>query len=878
MALPTTIMARAADPGRNPVHKAPNGAFYYIGVASGGAFEAFKATDPSDSWSSVITGGQSDPHESVNTVLDGDIIHIISSHDTTTQGQHLLWTRFDTDSELFFASQSIDVLDNDPTFPWCSLGEPRSDGDLIVAYAGDTDQVMGGKKERVDYARLEGGSWTAGIALDAGGDIHYGSPCVVKDSGTDKHHFIWAVTTSTADPPVVWVDVEARSLSSTNTLSTTVSDTIYTDNLASPRVEVPEFRGVSFDNGGTENMRFVYRRSESSPGPRGMAIMCDADGSGDIRFEGTAETEFASTTAQPSTVQLFSHTHPIMEIVYESGTGDIHVLYSNFDDSNDIYHVESTDTGDTWGTETEELDGVNCQQLAATIYDRGGNTVLAYVYDDAGTTKYNEIVLATGADDIAPTGIASAEAFGTATIGRGAVDVAPTGIASAEAFGSPTVAFMSEVEPTGIASAEAFGSPTITTTADIAPTGITSGEAFGTATVAPGAVDVSPTGIASAETFGTATLTSVADINPTGIASAEAFGTTVVAPGAVDISPGGIASSEAFGSHTVALEAAQDIAPTGIASAEAFGTALITIDVAPTGITSDEAFGTPVLTTTADISPTGIASAEAFGNPTVAPGAVDIAPTGILSAEAFGTALITLDVTPTGIGSAEAFGNPTIGVGAVDISPTGIVSEEAFGTATITSVADINPTGITSDEAFGTAVVTSVADISPTGIPSGELFGNATITPGVVDISPTGIASAEAFGNASVTNDAQPLFPTGIASAEAFGTPTIGVGAVDVNPTGIPSEETFGNATIGLEVSPTGIASEEAFGTPSVASVADIVPSSIASAEAFGTATVAGGVSKEIPIEGQDEYIINTNNGSVTLYFAKGKREYFVID
>lgn len=181
-----------------------------------------------------------------------------------------------------------------------------------------------------------------------------------------------------------------------------------------------------------------------------------------------------------------------------------------------------------------------------------------------------------GGTTISPSGIASAEAFGTAVITTGPVTVSPTGIASAEAFGTAVITTGPvTVSPSSIASAEAFGTPTITTGAvTVSPTGIASAEAFGTATITTGPVTISPTGIASAEAFGTAivTVAGVDTISPTGIASAEAFGTPTITVGAVTISPIGIASAEAFGTPTIFdSSAGQIISPTGIPSQERFG-------------------------------------------------------------------------------------------------------------------------------------------------------------------------------------------------------------------------------------------------------------------------------------------------------------------
>lgn len=141
------------------------------------------------------------------------------------------------------------------------------------------------------------------------------------------------------------------------------------------------------------------------------------------------------------------------------------------------------------------------------------------------------------------------------------------------------------VSPTGIASAEAFGTATLTRSqvASATATGIASAEAFGTATLTrTGLATVSPTGIASEEAFGTAALTriQVSAVTATGIASAEAFGTATVSR--VDqqsIVVTGIASAEAFGTPVASLIAG--VVPTGIASSETFGTATFTKDGVP---------------------------------------------------------------------------------------------------------------------------------------------------------------------------------------------------------------------------------------------------------------------------------------------------------
>ena len=301
---------------------------------------------------------------------------------------------------------------------------------------------------------------------------------------------------------------------------------------------------------------------------------------------------------------------------------------------------------------------------------------------------------------ITPTGIASEEAFGTASVNR---YEAPTGIASEEAFGTPVVA--GPITATGIASEEAFGTAQLNRTLPVV--GIASEEAVGTPVVqATALLTVVAIGIASEEAFGTAVVTLT--VHASGIASEEAFGTATVN---LTVHPSGVTSEEAFGTPTVAFYEA----PTGIASEEAFGTAVVVLTVHPSGIASEETFGTASVMLT--VAPSGIASEEAFGTPVVAG---PITATGIASEEAFGTASVTLGVTGAGIASEEAFGTATI---RVYVAPSGIASAEAFGTLRVNL--KISPSGIASQEIVSTPGLVQI--VHPSGIASEEAFGTATV-------------------------------------------------------------------------------------------------------------------------------------------------------
>lgn len=872
MALPTIIVSSAAVRGFQPPCIATDGDVWSIIATNSTSIDAYKATDPTSSW--TLTDGTNNPTftsiEVLSLVQDGDNIHIVT-YDSGSYEYHL----FDASAETWsIANEAIETPADAPTFPWCSVAV-RSDGDVIMAYAGDTDQVMGGKKERVDYARREASSWTVGVAVDGAGDIHYGSSVLTIGATSDRMHIGWWQQSAVADPPTAWDDWQGRTLDATNGLSTTVTQT-----RASPLVGQCVSNAISYDDTGTVYISFCTSDLQTESGLSNFTTT--EDGSGNIQ---TVNSDFITGGG----IGGFSNSSPASVIGSLAGEGtDTYSLFSGGDiasSEQDIYYNTSVSGGMAWGSPSEEMDAVTCNMIYAKVYVRSGDTVLAFIYDDAGVQKYNEKVLSAGTPDLSPTGIASDEVFGTSVIGRGAVDVSPSGVASLEAFGNPVVADMQSITVNGIASEEAFGTTSFTVGAvDVTPAGIASDEAFGATTLTT-AYSILASGIAGEEAFGASVLTTTIGLTPTGIASLEAFGATTVAVGAVDLAPNGIASLEAFGT-TVVANAATDPArvtqsslevlyqpakpdarntqsvievlyhevttllPSGIDSAEAFGTTTITsgaVNLAPSGIASAELFGATTLSTTYDILANGIVSLEAFGGALVAVEQV-LLPNGITSAEAFGGAVLSLTLTANGIASAEVFGNATL---SLNFQPVGVASAEAFGSLTV-SVGGVNiaPSGIASDETFGVAIVASDDKfINAAGIASDEAFGGATIT-SVYDIATTGITSDELFGSASL---GYLILPSGIISLEAIGDAAVTTGVVDIAPSSIASEEAFGASTISYSVVAVGIASEEAFGGSVVTATVDLSPTGLVSDEAFGgalvqadiTITVAGIPSEE---------------------------------
>lgn len=374
MPLPTTIISAAGIGGHQPPCKSSGGALYAVVRASNTAIACYKATDPSASWTEQNSAGRPAAFSNV-TVLSyrqaGDVLHIA----TYSAGNYRYHTFNMATDAWGIVDELIETPAESPTFPWISLSV-RNDGDVIVAYAGGIDKIKGSNKERVDYARREGGVWTAGIALDAAGDIHYGNPNVVKGPLTDDMHFVWQTTASTANPPTAWTDTEARTLDPANALSTTVTNTGDTSDTLLGASNL-----VSYESSGTQRIAWIGALGTSAIN----AWRATENASDDIQ----APTLATATSYKP----FVNGEVGVLTLAQEAGV--LYALFSGgtvINTAKDIFYLSSSDHGAVWTTPLLELT-ISCNYISANIYQRGSSIVLAYAYDDGGVQKYNEKIL-----------------------------------------------------------------------------------------------------------------------------------------------------------------------------------------------------------------------------------------------------------------------------------------------------------------------------------------------------------------------------------------------------------------------------------------------------------------------------------------------------
>ena len=373
MALPVTLLGMAfpvnSGNGRLGPFKSSGGNFYavFIDLSFPDDIEIMKATDPTVSFSNIAThdiGTLSIVSMAVHQ--EGDDLHIV----LLSTGTFVMYGVFSMSSDTFTTTPANvndgtdDAISDDGDADQTCDISVRSDGDVIIVYSGDEDNDMG-NKDRVDYARLESGTWTVDIAVDDAGATHYTGPGMVRGA-SDLMHIFYAES--------LIFDIHHKSLNSSNTLSTV--DT-FVMNLGTTR-EV--CRPVYYDDGGVERITVL----QPGPGSEVQSVIVEDDGTPD-----TVETASDGT----NDVDLLNATITFT-LAVDGKT--VHALWSGGGSNGvdqDLYHDKNTDDGG-WGTDVELLDAVTINAISANVYTRNGYTVLAVVYDNGGTITYNEFPLA----------------------------------------------------------------------------------------------------------------------------------------------------------------------------------------------------------------------------------------------------------------------------------------------------------------------------------------------------------------------------------------------------------------------------------------------------------------------------------------------------
>ena len=364
MALPVTISGVATGPNLTKwsggPYKSSGGSYYAVLVDSTttSKLAVVKATDPTSSFS--IQDATNAPNVgaapySVWVFPDGDDLKICTAAAADAEYRYHV---FHMATDLWDGTLKNETVENVKDRPhagalFCSV-VVRSDDDVVVLYNGDVDAVMAANYNRVDYA-VRVTSWTVGANVACDGlESNWEAGAAVLGA-SDKSHFSYINRTAS--------DVYHRSLSS--------ADALGTEHLVDATAGSFVLQSVYYDAAGTERITLFYFES-------GNALY-----SSTIENDGTPATPVAASDVAVST----NRTH----VVAENGTvKKVHLLYAD-SATIDLWYDSNTNDGG-WGTDTEELDAVTINRISSNVYNRSG-TKLAYVYDDGGTVKYNEVDL-----------------------------------------------------------------------------------------------------------------------------------------------------------------------------------------------------------------------------------------------------------------------------------------------------------------------------------------------------------------------------------------------------------------------------------------------------------------------------------------------------
>ncbi len=327
------------------------------------------ATDPTDSFARQDTANQpSDSADSLWAYLSGSEIHM--SAERSTGAPELSYHVFDTaDDTWSITDETIEDIKDNSAQIGCSIAV-RSDGDVIVLYTGDQDSDMGNPFDRVDYARREGGTWTFGI--DVGGttpaDEHRIAGVVVRGSG-DNMHFQY-VHLDAGNNKLL----RARSLPPANT-------PLSTERTSTTGVQQHQVAGVSYDDAGTQRVNFLVRLAGAN---QDLIAWRFTESSGALSTP-VAETQINAAGVGAALANLTAIACSALD-----GNNDMHVMWSHETDL-DLYRDTGASPQSSWGSDDEVIDATTINRISCNVYPRDGAIKLAFVYDEAGAIKYNEV-------------------------------------------------------------------------------------------------------------------------------------------------------------------------------------------------------------------------------------------------------------------------------------------------------------------------------------------------------------------------------------------------------------------------------------------------------------------------------------------------------
>lgn len=448
MALPDTLTG-VAFPAQNYYggpFKSSGGSFYFVSPGTGPAADNVnveKSTNPGTSaWTTV--GNQqittTGAIVSLTVFPVGDVLHIAIQSDS----DEARYAAFNMGTDSFDnTGTDVELVADAITLNACDI-VVQGDGDISIVFQGDFHKDMGTSYESVFENRSTDGGTSFGTSQevdDVSAEDFKAPRNVLGDS--DTTHVLWAGNTTNRD-------IYQRAISSAGTLQT-IRDTAI--NYGDATVSWPLANGVTVDRAGTTKLRVG-----AAVGKQPTMLTFDA---------AADPSSFSSDTID---ADLVPATYP-MSVAADGST--IHALWTHNADS-DLYHSDDGDA-DSWATETKIVTGT-INAISCNVYDNGGQ-VLAYVYDDGGAIKYDEIDIAVSGDQTVIASAVSAALTAVTpvlnikrladpvsaalTVQAPTINVAQTALIASSVFSVTTPSLPLRVSPTAIASSFSVITPVL---------------------------------------------------------------------------------------------------------------------------------------------------------------------------------------------------------------------------------------------------------------------------------------------------------------------------------------------------------------------------------------------------------------------------------
>ena len=378
MALPVTLTSAAVG-FQNSYHgpfKSSEGKFYAITISPTATDQiaAWMATDPTDSF--AVQDSSAEPDTGASAIIslwvfqEADILYVA----VQTLVDDVYHAQFNMAADAWVEitvgnteDLVVDLASEAQTNAVSIAIEESSSNEIVITYQGNPsdNKDMGGSFDWVAYAVSDdvgvGASWSTGNAVadtNDASEVDFTGPVIVRGTDGVRMHIFFKDDTNN--------DGYQRTLA---------------------------------DPGGTPSLETFPSAFDSDVSGVtyivGPGVLLD-----DIVYcpylgpSATTRVRLASFTS--ADVPFVTHINIGDNAPNSNSSGialdgsDIHLLYTHISTDN-VFH--DIDTGSGWGTDVDILNGSGAITIVSpNIYDRDGPK-LAYIYDDGGTIKYNELPL-----------------------------------------------------------------------------------------------------------------------------------------------------------------------------------------------------------------------------------------------------------------------------------------------------------------------------------------------------------------------------------------------------------------------------------------------------------------------------------------------------